>query len=260
MRNFLTILFCLLIIFSSGQKVLGVIASSYQNSTPYIPTLAFSIDNSSGSFAANSIYIDATAIFPVIIDWGDGTITNYSGANNYTMNHTYASSSIFNVKIKVVDTALVKTLYLNYPGTPTEKITNLTSVALFTNLYELNLRNCSIANIDAIAISNSISNLETDALTFNRSLPTSLTSFNDSYSGITSFTATNYPSTIITFYAISDNLTTSDVNAILIGLDGAVSGAITVNLSGQGTPAPPSGAGITAKNSLIAKGGTITTD
>jgi hypothetical protein len=62
----------------------------------------------------------------------------------------------------------------------------------------------------------------------------------------------------------SNLLPVNNINAILIGLDNASAGRTsfsgTINLSGQTPAAPPSGAGITAKNNLIANGMTVITD
>lgn len=58
-----------------------------------------------------------------------------------------------------------------------------------------------------------------------------------------------------------NNFTTAQVNALLIWLDGQTfnAGAKTLYVDQEST-APPSGAGITAKNSLVSKGWTVTTD
>jgi hypothetical protein len=58
----------------------------------------------------------------------------------------------------------------------------------------------------------------------------------------------------------NNNLPTSSVNAILVSLDNAGLHNGSVNLSHQSPSAPPSGAGVTAVSSLIAKGWTVQTD
>lgn len=62
----------------------------------------------------------------------------------------------------------------------------------------------------------------------------------------------------------SNQLSISNINSILVGLDNNSAGKTifsgTITLSAQTPPAPPSGAGITAKNNLIANGMTVITD
>jgi hypothetical protein len=57
-----------------------------------------------------------------------------------------------------------------------------------------------------------------------------------------------------------NRLTSSQVNDILVLLDGYGLLAGTFDSSGQTPSAPPTGSGITAKNNLISKGWTVTTD
>jgi hypothetical protein len=56
-----------------------------------------------------------------------------------------------------------------------------------------------------------------------------------------------------------NKLSSSEVNAILILLDGYGLLSGTFNSAGQTPAAPPTGSGITAKNNLIGKGWTVTT-
>jgi hypothetical protein len=55
-------------------------------------------------------------------------------------------------------------------------------------------------------------------------------------------------------------LTTAKVNALLIHFQNMSANGKTIILNNQNPPAPPSGAGITAKNWLIANGNTVLTD
>lgn len=68
------------------------------------------------------------------------------------------------------------------------------------------------------------------------------------------------PATITTLDCSNNNLTSAEVNAILILLDGYGLLSGTFDSSGQTPAAPPTGAGITAANNLIGKGWTVTTD
>jgi hypothetical protein len=68
----------------------------------------------------------------------------------------------------------------------------------------------------------------------------------------------------ITLNLSGNLLPVNNINSILVDLDNTSSGfsffSGTINLSGQTPPAPPSGAGITAKNNLIANFMTVITD
>jgi hypothetical protein len=68
----------------------------------------------------------------------------------------------------------------------------------------------------------------------------------------------------ITLNLANNLLPVNNINSILVGLDNASAGKTifsgTITLSGQTPSAPPSGAGITAKNNLIANGMTVITD
>lgn len=70
----------------------------------------------------------------------------------------------------------------------------------------------------------------------------------------------NLPATITTLNCSTNNITTAQINAALIVLDGYGLLAGTFISNGQTPAAPPSGAGTTAKNNLIGKGWTVTTD
>ncbi len=89
-----------------------------------------------------------------------------------------------------------------------------------------------------------------------------------SFSGLTDFvinsnaitTLPNLPPTITTLDCSNNKVTTASINAALITVDanGLIGGTFTSN--GQTPAAPPTGAGITAKNDLIVKSWTVTTD
>ena len=59
---------------------------------------------------------------------------------------------------------------------------------------------------------------------------------------------------------VGNKLNTAQVNAILQFYDAANTENYVLNLSSQTPSAPPSGAGVTAKDNLIDKGWTVTTD
>jgi len=93
------------------------------------------------------------------------------------------------------------------------------------------------------------------------SLPLSLTGF--SFSGanlLTSLPDLSFYHSLLIVYVGGCSLPVSAINNMLIQLDAArlVNGQL--DCSGQTPPAPPSGAGITAYNNLIAKGWVIGTD
>lgn len=72
--------------------------------------------------------------------------------------------------------------------------------------------------------------------------------------------APSFSSLMIDLDLSKNRLPVSQVNAILIALDNNGLSGGTVNLLTQSPVAPPSGAGLVAKNNLIFKGWTVTTD
>ncbi len=91
---------------------------------------------------------------------------------------------------------------------------------------------------------------------------TALNTFSCGGNGLTGF-AGGWPDKAVNFNASSNALTESAVNQILIDADAALSignvPGTTIYLTG-GTNAAPTGAGITAKNNLVANGATVTTN
>lgn len=97
---------------------------------------------------------------------------------------------------------------------------------------------------------------------------------NFSSCGLTAFPPINFinnrensfPTFVEIFLNVTSNqLSTATVNQILIDLDNAtaaqtVTGTCQISLQGQTPAAPPSGAGLTARTNLIARGFTVTTD
>lgn len=72
--------------------------------------------------------------------------------------------------------------------------------------------------------------------------------------------AGGWPNKAFDFNASNNALTESAVNQILIDADtSGIATGTTINLTG-GTNSAPTGLGITAKNSLIANGATVTTN
>jgi hypothetical protein len=92
-------------------------------------------------------------------------------------------------------------------------------------------------------------------------LPSGITTINISgNSGFTYARTANTPTSVTTFTLTYNGLTTTDINTILTALNGiAFTSPVTIDLR-QGGAAPPSGAGSTAKTSLISKGNTVITD
>jgi hypothetical protein len=98
-----------------------------------------------------------------------------------------------------------------------------------------------------------------DTIQFNKRLPLFCSWVDFSRNNIVSFDVTKLPPYAKMIYFIDNKLNVNTVNAILTQTDasGVTSGIL--DLSG-GTSAAPTGAGITAKSSLITKGWTVTTN
>ena len=94
----------------------------------------------------------------------------------------------------------------------------------------------------------------------NLSANTALLTFSCHTNQLTGFSGGAIPSSITNFSAHNNLLTASAVNSILVACDTAWgAGAKILSIGGTGNAAP-TGAGITAKASLISKGHTVTTN
>lgn len=98
-----------------------------------------------------------------------------------------------------------------------------------------------------------------DTIQFNQRLPLFCSWVDFSRNNIVSFDVTKLPAYVKKVYFIDNKLNVNTVNAILTQIDGSGVEDGVLDLSG-GTSAAPTGAGITAKTSLIAKGWTVNTN
>jgi hypothetical protein len=144
--------------------------------------------------------------------------------------------------------------------------TSLTDVQIesATGNFLLNLTNCT--SLVSVILANNNYSGSTQIASLNLTGCSSLAGIGVYFSGgdistLTTITVTTLPALISADFCGSAgaSLNVASVNALLIALDanGLNNGA--VNVSG-GTSAAPTGAGITAKNNLIGKGWTVTTN
>lgn len=120
--------------------------------------------------------------------------------------------------------------------------------------YDIEVSISTVGGVTVLNLSASANIVELSSI----SALTALTTFNVAGNEIRSISPV---ASLVTNMNCSINrLTTSQVNDILILLDGYGLLTGTFDSSGQTPAAPPTGAGITAKNNLIGKGWTVTTD
>jgi PKD repeat protein len=68
----------------------------YDDSTPDV--FNFSVVMTAPSLT-KTFNIQNTSVFSFSVNWGDGTINNYTGASSYDPSHTYAASGTYNVQL-----------------------------------------------------------------------------------------------------------------------------------------------------------------
>lgn len=204
------------------------------------------------------------------VDWGDGTV-------NTLLTHTYLAASDYTVKVynsTATNVRLKGQSVLELIALPISLIklycslNNISVIPSFlplVNLRVLALDGNSISTIDlsacvlletCILSSNSLTGAFDISTNYNLQR---LTLYNNI--GITAVTGiASSASSLAQVECALCGLDTSAVNDILVDLDsnGLFSGLL--DLIGQSTPAPPSGAGITAKNNLTLKLWAVTTD
>lgn len=218
----------------------------------------------------------------------------YTVAGSYDIKFTFADESA--LIDFITSSAYIQTLefltsgftgldYLELSGTSISSF-NTSPLLNSTSLSNFIITNSAITSIDPsnLAAGCSIDLQSNDINSINTASFNAPTTLNVAINNLTSFNVgtlamapnsqliigTNNITTLINPSAISTNILilfaqsnkipASQVNAVLIALDaGGVSNG-TIQISGQTPAAPPSGAGITAKNNLISKGWTVLTD
>lgn len=218
------------------------------------------------------------------IDYGDGTVSNFSAAGPLVFNHAYAAVGNYNIGI-----------FLNTPTGITSltafnrRITSLTLLGNLPNLATLSLFNSLITSLDVTQNANLVSLGVQNTAFVVPGLLTSLDVTQNSllsilslvaHAGITSVDVTqNAALTQFSTQSCSvndvdvsnnpllfrlrmenNNVPVADVNTALIILDGNGLLNGTFTSFNQVPAAAPTGAGAAAKANLILKGWTVTTD
>lgn len=241
--------------------------------TSETPSFTFTINNRTGAalpeLRINNFSGGATH-FDIKINWGDGTIVNYTNGYDYTVTHHYTSNNRFNIKVFVSDNDAVDELWSGM-DLYNSYIDSIGDLNLLPNLYRFaatgsyfNKFNCKLPNnLQTLTIY-----IDNDSLDFNPTiaLPSGLRELNLFSTQMRSFAPTlGLPATLNNLNLSNQDWTSNQVNAAFIYLNGLIFNSGTKNLEirqsiGGGTPAPPTGAGVTAMNNLIANGWIITHD
>jgi len=213
-------------LFANGYTYLATSTPNYvYNNLTLNPATAyaFTFDTDVSLNASAGVTLVFSVATNLTIDWGDGTVQTFTGqTGTVAYMHNYTAVTPF--PPSTIKTAVFTIAMAN-------QITSITATAN--------------GNIDTFG---------------NVSGFPALTTFVCASNNISDFGS--LPATITNFNCSINFLTSAEINAALIALDGFGLLAGTFNSVGQFTTggAPPTGAGITAKNNLIGKGWTVTTD
>ena len=230
--------------------------TAFETHVEWVAISTFDVSNTSISSLATYaawtaltiILTDATSIssFETHAEWTAITIIDVSSTLISSLT-TYAAWTAL-VQISVDNTLIsslttyaawtaLQILYVN-----NTLISSLTTYAAWTALTQLHFNNTSISSLTTYAAW------------------TLLTSINGASTSITNLVA-HSAWTAVTLFRVNNNaiVSATNINNELIALDAAVMSSGTVDTSG-GTNAAPTGAGITAKNNLIGRGVSVTTN
>lgn len=223
-------------------------------------TTSFEYTTTPGS-AQTQFDILFNSITPFSVDWGDGNTDNYSGTNSYTPNHTYSVPGVsytVTVTMLVANISKITRLRLSHFGEclTIGDLNELTNCTQFDANYGGNPSSLSSLpalppNLGGLSFGN------TQVSSF-PSLPSTLVDINANGNQLTSLPA--MPVGILNLYAATNQLSTTFVSNALIELDANGLFPGLINLAAQTPAAPPNAGGTTAKNNLISKGWTVTTD
>jgi len=263
----------------------------YPSGITYIPNgLAFTIRTTAPS--TNFAIPVNGGTFNAVIDWGDGATTNMTTATTQT--HTYANAGTYHIQITGTftntfyssSTASDASLIISLDNLPSGMVTtlfnawygavNMTSISnTFDTAGVINWNNAWVncASLTSFPAFNTSSGTDFQSAWQGCSGVTSFplidtsvgTNFNSSWFGCTklvSFPANMFDVCPATNFTSSFNncaLDQTSVDNILISIDTAGLSNGRIDIVG-GTSATPSAAGLTAKNSLGAKGWTVNTN
>jgi hypothetical protein len=202
-----------------------------------------------------------------LVNWGDGNVDVVNSGVYKT--HTYSTAYVGNVLVKPQSGGLN-----NIDGFSTNVGSWNFDLSVFLKVP--NMTNQLYISGNSMAISGNLSSVPsglTNQLVFSGALMNFTGDIKTSaplatyYYYYTPLSTISYTSgrvwknmTNVTFALASSHLTVTEVNNMLVDLDASplVTGAGTIDL--RGNNATPTGAGLTAKSSLIAKGKTVYTN
>jgi hypothetical protein len=225
----------------------------------------WTIDNSADEAAYSFIIYSSDFNMNVVVDWGDGTTSNFNGAKTYTPSHSYGTEGTYTIKAFVDDLTKVNQLYLN-SNNRNVTASNFTNFSNLSNLLTLSLVNLNMSSADTISYPASLTALDLYANNNTGFVtPVNLTSLSNLDIGGNFINTSSLATTLV----LPASLTTldgeyiggwgvSNLNAMLVYLDGLTfTNPVDFDFAGNGAP---TGTGATAKASLITKGNTVETD
>lgn len=205
--------------------------------------------------------------FTITIDWGDGNTNEYKSYAGYVCSHTYSTNNAFNVKILINDISIPTSLAINNNFRETGNLmTSITGVSKLANLKKLYVEwnQLPAALIDTIKLPVGLTDLGLGGNylgSYNPvNLPSTLVYLDLRYNDLTSLPLNNFPAHLRFCNFNNNKFSSSEVNAMLVHFDnsGVVNGQLY--LAGETPAAPPSGDGLSAKDSLALKNWAVTTD
>lgn len=248
-------------------NIVKIVTTLPVNGFPFSADFNYVVDNVDGTSVDQTIRIDGySGNFNITANWGDGTVDHFSGAEDYMMTHSYSSNSVYNPVFTISDYSLPTEIYISQ-GASATNVKAINNINIFNSLNLLELSNSSLTNVDSLIYPSSLTYLglgSNNITSFNpvSPLPHALTLLDIGWDNLTVFSpAVGIPSSLVNLHLRGNLLTASEVNNTLVWLNGLTfdAGPKTLDIR-QRTPAPPSGAGLTALSSLTSKGWTITHD
>lgn len=218
---------------------------------------------------------------PVHIDWGDGTVETFNVVTDLAPDHTYLLTGDYVIKLRFDHPEVV--VVLGVGSQPAFTAIEYVS-GVFTTLEIMYGVDCSLTSVNLAGMPDGAVDL---ALQFFQNFLTTFDTANipsnveELYlydNLITTFDGASFPGGLLdisdnpltsitgatlgfgTWQCQQCNLSVAEVNSILVRLDVNVETGGTVDTIAQTPSAPPSGAGSTAKASLISKSWSVTTD
>lgn len=196
----------------------------------------------------------------IVIDWGDETSTTVTGpvTNNDSV-HAYGDANQYSGTISGDLDSVTKFQCTNEPMVFTTahlaKFTACTYMSVYSTQSSGNL-----SDVSGLPLTHLLASYSNVSVCICDLAPITTLTFLDVSETTGSYTSTTLPAEWdnCDFYLTSMGLSESEVNAFLQDMD-TMSTSSSKTISMAGTNAAPTGAGLTAKASLISKGWTVTT-